>query len=305
MELDWNDVRYFLAVARGRTLGRAAAALDVDDTTVGRRIASLEARLGVELFARSASGLSPTAAGARIVEAAERMEDAALAVSSAAAGEGTALAGTVRVATTDTLAEAFVVPAIRALRARHPHVQVVIATGWQRVDLRRGDADLAVRLVRPTDPRLAGRKLATFSLRLYASPAYVAVRGAPTSLDGHALLAYEDAIRFAGRHPFANLPMDRGDLVLLSTSHHTLLAAAIAGLGIVQLPSYVGDAQPDLTRVLPDAEQRYDVWLVIPQTRRRIATVRAVGDAIASTFKQPIRAPARGDRSPRTSRRPP
>jgi DNA-binding transcriptional LysR family regulator len=140
--------------------------------------------------------------------------------------------------------------------------------------------------VRPTDPRLACRKLADFSLRLYASNDYVAERGAPTALDGHALLAYEDAIRVGTRHPFANLPMDGGELALLSNSHHVLLAGASSGLGIVQLPSYVGDAHPDLVRVLPEAEERYSVWLVVPQVSRRIGAVRAVSEAIADTFRE-------------------
>jgi DNA-binding transcriptional LysR family regulator len=283
-QLDWNDVRFFLAVARGRTLARAATALRVDQTTVGRRIASLESKLGVALFRRSASGFQVSPAGTRVLEAAERMEEAALEVTSGAAVEDTSSSGTVRVATTESLAEVFVIPAFRELRARHPRVRVVLTTGWGRVDLRKGEADLAVRLVRPTDPRLACRKLADFSLRLYASRAYVAEHGAPTGLDGHALIAYEDAVLTTARHPFAHLPMDRGDLALMSNSHRVLLVAAASGLGIVQMPSYVGDAHPDLVRVRADVEEPYAVWLVVPQANHRIAAVRAVSDAIADTF---------------------
>jgi DNA-binding transcriptional LysR family regulator len=283
--LDWNDVRFFLAVARGRTTARAAAALGVDQTTVGRRLASLESKLGVALFTRSAAGFQLSAAGARVLEAAERMELAALELASGAAPEEAATCGTVRIATTESLAEAFIVPALRELRARHAHVNVVIATGWSLVDLRKGEADLAVRLVRPTDPRLATRKLADFSLRLYASRRYVAEHGTPTTLDGHALLAYEDAVRSGARHPFANLPMDHGELAMLSNSHRVLLVGASSGLGIVQLPCYVGDAHPELVRVFPEVEERYSVWLVVPQTTRRIAAVRSVADAIAATFR--------------------
>ena len=313
-ELDWNDVRFFLAVARERTLSRAAAALGVDQTTVGRRIASLEGRLKVALFTRSAAGLQVNAAGAGVLEAAERMEEAALELRSRAAGEEAASAGTVRVATTDSLAEAFVVPAVRDLRARHPRIRVIVTTGWGRVDLRKGEADLAVRLVRPTDPRLACRKLADFALRLYASRDYVAQHGMPAALDGHALLAYEDAVRSGARHPFANLPMERGELALLSNSHRILLTGASSGLGIVQLPSYAGDAHPDLVRVLPEAEEAYSVWLVVPQANRRIAAVRAVSDAIADTFRREAagstsgstdRARPRGERSRGTSPRRP
>jgi DNA-binding transcriptional LysR family regulator len=310
-QLDWNDVRFFLAVARERTLARAAAALGVDQTTVGRRIAALEARLGVALFTRSAAGFQVTAAGTSVLEAAERMDEAALDLRARLAGEEEASPSTVRVATTESLAEAFVVPAVRELHARHPRVHVVVTTGWACVDLRKGEADLAVRLVRPTDARLACRKVASFSLRLYASREYVAKRGMPEALAGHQLLAYEDAVRTGTRHPFANLPMEQGELVLLSNSHRVLLVAATSGLGLVQLPSYVGDGHPDLVRVLPEAEDRYSVWLVVPQALRRIGAVRLVSDAIADAFRRAPPAPngeppARAhDRLPETSARQP
>jgi len=296
-QLDWNDVRFFLAVARRRTLARAAAALGVDQTTVGRRIASLETRLGVSLFTRSAGVFQPSRAGRGVLEAAERMEEAALELRSRAAGEEIA---TVRVATTESMAAAFIVPAVRSLRTSHPHIQITVTTGWAQVDLRKGEADLPVRLVRPTDPRLACRKLADFRLRLYASRAYLSGRAAPTSLAGESLIAYEEALPLGTRHPFARMPMEGGTLVLLSNSQQALVAAAAAGLGIVQLPEFVADAHPDLVRVFPEVEEPYSVWLVVPQANRRIASVRAVTEAIAAEFRRrrEPRAPPRSRRSP-------
>jgi DNA-binding transcriptional LysR family regulator len=301
-QLDWNDVRFFLAVARRRTLARAAAALGVDQTTVGRRIASLEARLGVSLFTRAAGTFQPSRAGRSVLEAAERMEEAALELRSRAAGEGIA---TVRVATTESLAESFVAPAVQAVRTSHPRIQVTITTGWAQVDLRKGEADLAVRLVRPTDPRLACRKLADFRLRLYASRLYLSGRPAPTTLAGESLIAYEEALPPGVRHPFARLSMEGGALVLLSNSQHVLVAAAAAGVGIVQLPSFVGDAHPDLIRVFPEVEEPYSVWLVLPQANRRIASVRAVSEAIAAAFRRGRGlAPEGIPRTPRSSKAP-
>ena len=285
-QLDWNDVRFFLAVARKRTLARAAAALEVDQTTVGRRLASLESKLRISLFTRSAGVFQVSRAGRGVLEAAERMEEAALELRSRAAGEEAESVAVVRVATTESLAEAFVVPAVRELRATHPRIHVTVSTGWAQVDLRKGEADLAVRLVRPTDPRLARRKLADFRLRLYASRGYLAGRAMPTGLAGESLIAYEDALPPGTRHPFAGLPMDGGSLVLLSNSHHVLLAGAAAGLGIVQMPSFVGDVHPDLVRVLPEVEQPYSAWLVLPQANRRIPAVRAVAEAIGAAFRR-------------------
>jgi DNA-binding transcriptional LysR family regulator len=282
-QLDWNDIRFFLAVARRRTLARAAAALGVDQTTVGRRLASLEARLGVSLFTRSAGVFQPSRAGRGVLEAAERMEEAARELHSGAAGAEIA---TVRVATTESMAGAFIVPAVRSLRTSHPHIQVTVTTGWAQVDLRKGEADLAVRLVRPTDPRLACRKLADFRLRLYASRAYLSGRAPPTTLAGESLISYEEALPPGNRHPFARLPMEGASLVLLSNSQHVLVAAAAAGVGIVQLPSFIGEAQPELVRVFPEVEEAYSVWLVLPQANRRIASVRAVSEAIAAEFRR-------------------
>ena len=282
-QLDWNDVRFFLAVARRRTLARAAIALGVDQTTVGRRIASLEARLGVSLFTRSAGVFQPSRSGRGVLEAAERMEEAARELHSRVAREEIA---TVRVATTESMAGVFIVPAVESLRKSHPHIQVTVTTGWAQVDLRKGEADLAVRLVRPTDPRLACRKLADFRLRLYASRGYLSGRAAPTSLAGEALIAYEEALPLGRRHPFARLSMEGGTLVLLSNSQQVLVAAAAAGLGIVQLPAFVADAHPDLVRVFPEVEEPYSVWLVLPQANRRIASVRAVSEAIAAEFRR-------------------
>ncbi|MFT3770365.1 MAG: LysR family transcriptional regulator [Minicystis sp.] len=186
MTLDWDDVRHVLAVARAGSLAGAARASGVDQTTVGRRVAAFEERIGARLFERRSSGYALTAAGQRVVEAARVMEAAAAEVEARALGEDERLAGTVRIATTESLAEHFVAPALARVRAAHPAIDAVILTSWHTVNLVDREADVAVRLLRPTDPRLLGRRLASFALRLYAAPAYLAARGAPEGgLAGH------------------------------------------------------------------------------------------------------------------------
>lgn len=251
--LDWNDVRFFLAVARARTMRRAARALGVDETTVGRRLASLEERFGVALFERRPGGFEPTDAGARLVASAERMDEAARELA-AWTVDGVATKfkfGSVRIATGEGLAERFVVPALRELQARHPDLQATVVTGWEPVDLRKGEADLAVRLARPKDPRLASRRLARLTFRLYASREYLERAGPVTSLAGHPVIGYEDAMRRSG-HAFTDLPSTGGHTALLINSGRVLVAAGVAGIGIVQLPRYQGDANPALTGVLPE-----------------------------------------------------
>jgi DNA-binding transcriptional LysR family regulator len=128
----------------------------------------------------------------------------------------------------------------------------------------------------------------------------------PTSLAGESLIAYEDALSAGTQHPFARLPMDGGEPVLLSNSHHVLVTGAVSGLGIVQLPSFVGEAHSDLVRVFPEVEEPYSVWLVLPQANRRIPAVRTVSEAIAESFRSgslsppPVAGPRRRGR-PRSS----
>ena len=284
--LDWNDVRFFLAVAREGSLARAASALGVDQTTVGRRIGALESKLKVAVFTRATSGLQLTVAGQRVMEAASRMGDAAVDVSRHAADETASSGATVRIATTENLAEVFVVPAIRALREQEPRIRVVVMSSWTLADLRKGEADVAIRLVKPSDPRLVSRRVAQLSLQLYASREYVGRYGPPTSLDGHSLIAFEETIRSGSRSAFVDLPMLGGELAFLTNSGRLLLVAALAGLGIVELPSYIGDAVPGLVRVLAPHASPYAVWLVVPQSSRRIAAVRAVSEAITESFAQ-------------------
>jgi DNA-binding transcriptional LysR family regulator len=282
---DWDDVRYFLAVARAGTLARAARDLGVDQTTVGRRVAALEEAVGARLFDRASTGYVLTTAGARVVEAAEAMEASAGEVEARALGADARLAGTVRVATTESLAEHFIVGALTRVRAVHPEIDVVLATGWRSVSLLRREADVAVRLVRPNHPRLSGRRLASFALRLYAAPSYVAARGEPRgSLDGHDLLVYEEALGGGSRKPLLGEAIDRARIALQANSATVLVRAAVEGLGIVELPSYVGDPHARLVRVLPERQVPCSVWLVLHQDLRRTARVRVVCEAFAAAF---------------------
>lgn len=278
--LDWDDVRFFLAVAQTGRIARAARSLGVDQTTVTRRIASLEKRLRTELFSRSAAGWSLTAGGKRVSEAAKRMEEAAEEVSSQRSDEGV-----VRIATSETIAEYFVPSALKAVREKHPGVRAVVNTGFTRVDLLRGEADLAIRLVQPTDPRLVSRRVARRSFRLYASADYLAQRGEPTEdLSGHSIVTYDEAMR-AGGTPFRHLTTKNVEHAFEANSARVLVAAAVAGLGITQLPDYVGDATPTLVHVLPKLDAPYGIWLVVPQSKRRVGIIRVVADAIAAAFQ--------------------
>ena len=203
----WDDIRFFLAVARAGSLSGAARVLGVGHVTAGRRVALLERRLGVKLLNRTPEGFSTTPAGQAILGQCAVMEGAALDLERIVAGRDSLTAGTVRLTTTEALAHRVVAPAIARLRRTHPALQVDLIVGVRTLDIARRDADLAVRFTRPTAPELVCRKLGEVGYSLYASRRYLAKRGAPKRGAG---LAGYDLITFTGA-PAAIRPVFMGE----------------------------------------------------------------------------------------------
>src|SRR5262252_10587751 len=259
----WDDVRFFLAVARAGSLSGAARALSVGHVTVGRRITLLEKRLGVTLLNRTPDGFATTSAGEAILRQCMAMENAALDLERTAAGRDSLVAGSVRVTTTEALAYQVVAPAIATLRQAHPGLQVDLVVGVRSLDVARRDADLAVRFARPSAPDLIGRKLGEVGFTLYASKRYLARAGIPKRGQG---LAGHDLITFTGA------PVQR--------------TAAANDVGIAELACFLGDCFPDVIRVWPHEEPACrTAWLILHQDMRRSARVRAVSAAITEAFR--------------------
>jgi DNA-binding transcriptional LysR family regulator len=285
----WDDVRFFLAVARAGSLSGAARALGVGHVTAGRRIALLEKRLGVTLLHKTPDGFAATSAGEAILRQCVAMESAALDLERIAAGRDSLVIGSVRVTTTEALAYQVVTPAIAALRQAHPELQVDLAIGVRSLDIARRDADLAVRLARPQASDLVCRKLGEMGFSLYASPRYLARSGTPERGQG---LAGCDLITFTGA-PAATSPFFMGEslegsrIALRCDNPLIQLKAAANELGIAELACFLGDSCPDLVRVWPhEAPARRTVWLVVHQDMRRSARIRAVSAAISDMFRR-------------------
>ena len=191
----WDDVRFFLAVARAGSLSGAARTLNVGHVTAGRRIALLEKRLGVTLLNKTPDGFATTPAGEAILRQCVAMESAALDVERIAAGRDSLVTGSVRVTTTEALAYQVVAPAIATLRQAHPELQVDVIVGVRSLDIARRDADLAVRFAWPPASDLICRKLGEVGFSLYASQRYLARAGVPKRGQG---LAGFDLITFTG-----------------------------------------------------------------------------------------------------------
>lgn len=285
----WDDVRFFLAVARTGSLSGAARILRVGHVTVGRRISALERRLAAKLLSRTPEGFMVTAAGQAILTQCGAMESAALDLERVAAGRDTHTAGTVRVTTTEALAHLVLAPAIAAVRRSHPQLQVDLSVGVRTVDIARREADLAVRFARPSAPELVCRKLGEVAFSLYASRRYLTRCGAPKRGSG---LAGHDLITFTGM-PAASSPFFLGEslegarIALRCDSPLVQLRAAARDVGMAELACVLGDESNQVTRVWPDEPPALrTAWLVMHQDLRRSARIRVVATAIGEAFRR-------------------
>jgi len=287
--MDWDHARIFLAIYRAGTLRSAAATLDIDQATVGRRLAALEESLGARLFLRTPSGYVATPAGDLAVRAAEKMESAAHQFQREMLGIDHRLSGTVRVTTSDTMAQAFVIEAMRGLHEKHPDIRIHLSTSHDITSLTRREADLAVRTLKPTAPELISRRLVRRAMGLYAAPSYLKERGMPqqgTALAGHDIVVYQASVAPRHQEKICHEPVSNARVAMEVNSGLVLLEAARLGMGIVELPCHMADNDPGLVRVWPEREDRYDVWLVMHSDLSRSARVRAAADAIIGCFPE-------------------
>jgi len=285
----WDDVRFFLTVARAGSLSGAARVLGVGHVTVGRRVAFLEKRLGVKLLNRTPEGFSISPAGQAVFGQCAAMESAALDVERIAAGRDSLAAGSVRLTTTEALAHQIAAPAIAVLRRTYPALQVDLMVGVRTLDIGRRDADLAVRFARPTAPGLVCRKLGEVGFSLYASRRYLAKCRTPKRGAG---LAGHDLITFTGA-PAATSPFFMGEALegarVAVRCDNPLIQrrTAAEGAGIAELACFLGDECADLVRIWPDEPPALrTAWLVVHQDLRRSARIRAVTSAIVDAFRR-------------------
>ncbi len=280
---DWNDFRLALALARLGSLQKAAAALKVNHSTAYRRLNALEARLGVKLFERAATGYLPTAAGERIALAAERIEAEALALDREITGRDSRLSGSLRVTASETLAYGVLTGLLAEFRAAHPGIRIELSIDNRELDLSRGEADIALRATRPSQSSLFGRKIADIAWSVYGSQAYLAERGDPTDLGDlkrYDMIGWErDARVKAAQWLAETVPAEA--IIYASNSLINQLTAAKAGIGLAVLPCYIGDTARDLRRALPQLlALTRELWLITHNDLRHAARVRAFFDLV-------------------------
>jgi DNA-binding transcriptional LysR family regulator len=286
---DWDDVRYFLTLQRHATLAAAGAALTLDPTTVGRRLVKLEEELGARLFDRTPNGYVLTEAGHRLLPRAERIEREALGVERDVAGEDQKLEGVVRLTATEMLTTRFIAPQLRRFRERYPEIQLELQCTNLDVNLARREADIALRLARPTQEDLIIKRLSFIHLGLYASLEYVDRFGLPNeSLAGHQMILFANTRPFRRENDWAEARMDGAHVALRSDSVSATYSATVAGTGIGLLPCLVADHDRHLVRIpLQGAPEPRQVWQAVHKDLRDSARIRAVLDFLGKALTPP------------------
>jgi DNA-binding transcriptional LysR family regulator len=294
MRLDWNDLRYFLAVARGGSTLSASKELRVSQTTVARRIAALEQAVGLTLFEKRPAGYALTPSGDELLSHAEGVEAAALGFDSAAARSTRDLSDTVCITTEEIFAVTLLAPLLRELHDLHPNIIIELDTAQTIRDLSSGEADIALRSTTvEKGSGLVGRRLCVDDWTLYCSRDYAARNGVPATLEElrkHALIGggggnlwkhYQAWLRSLGLE-------DR--VAMHHASSTGLLSGVRSGFGIAVLPCIVADAEPDLLRCLAPREKHGRVmWLLTHERVRHTPRVRTVIDFLYDRLKQHVR----------------
>ncbi|MEO6603847.1 MAG: LysR family transcriptional regulator [Polyangiaceae bacterium] len=279
--LDWNDFKVFLGVARAGTLSAAARLLTVDQSTISRRLAALEASAGARLFDRTPAGYLLTPAGEAVRSRIEELESQALGVERELLGQDARPTGQVRLAASDSFAAWFLVPRLAAFYKLYPRIRLELVTGNQPVNLARREADISLRLSKPTEPNLVARRLGQAAWCVYASSSYLAQRGKPSAkgrLSGHRVIALDAELRGTVGARWLAKQARLADVALTCNTLVSQAAAVVGGLGLSPLPCLFGDREPSLERALPRSIGQHDIWLVVHPDVRASVRVRVLMD---------------------------
>jgi DNA-binding transcriptional LysR family regulator len=280
--IEWDDLRYVLAVAEHGGLAAAARVLGVNHTTVLRRVNGFEEAHGLRLFERLPSGYALTAGGEEMLATARRMAETVAELERRLSGQDLRLEGTLRVATTDTLMASLLPGVLARFHAAHPGIVVEVAVSNLFANLTRRDADVAIRPAASPPETLVGRRVADVAFALYAAPG-LAVPGDEDL--GAAWIGLDDSLAGSTIAAWMRNALPEARIVLRCDTLVGAAAAAAAGLGVAALPCYLGDGWPGLRRIAgPVPEMTTALWVLTHEDLRRTARVSAFTEFAAEAF---------------------
>jgi len=288
--MDWDNLRYFLELARTGTLVNAARRLGVDHTTVARRIQALEKEMDTALFSREAGGHRLTDAGRRLQPQVEAMEGAFRAVQSAApTAPDAGLSGLVRIGATEGFGTVVLAPHLARFAQSHPKLVIDLLAMPRLVHLSRREADIVISLERPARGPVLVSKLCDYALHLYASHDYLATHPAiesRESLRGHTFVTYVDDLLFSKELQYLDELYRPDAFALRSTSVLAQHQAVAGGAGIAVLPAFLAGPDARLKRLLPEqASFTRSFWISMPAEAKQLARMQAVWAFVRETVE--------------------
>jgi DNA-binding transcriptional LysR family regulator len=284
---DWDHYRSFLAVVTTGSLSGAARALGLSQPTVGRHIEALEAALGGgALFTRSPGGLRPTEAALALRPHAEAMALAAEALVRTASGEAEAVRGAIRITASEIVGAEVLPPILTDFHEQRPAVAIELALSNRPEDLLRREADIAVRMVRPSQEALLARRIGTVALGLFAHRRYLQRHGAPASLTdpGQAAVGFDRDPSVARAASALGYPLTREFFAFRSDSDLAQLAALRAGFGVGGCMFGIARRDPDLIQVLPDLGFELEMWVVMHEDLKSSRRMRLMFDHLVEAL---------------------
>ena len=288
---DWNQVRAFLATAEEGSLSAAARALGLAQPTLGRQVSGLENALGVILFERRGRSLTLTASGLDLLEHVRAMGDAATRISLTASGHSQTIAGKVRISASDVVSGHLLPPVLDTLRRTAPGIEIEIVATNAISDLRRREADIAIRHTRPDQPELIARLLRESWWAIYAAKRYVDAHGQPRTpedLRGATFIGFDaDHSRLVAGLRELGLPVSRDNIRLSSEIGIVAWEMVRRGLGVGVMMHEVAELDPQIIRILPDLPKLpVPIWLTTHRELHTSRRIRLVFDHLAAAFTQ-------------------
>ncbi len=280
----WDDLRYYLSVARGSSLSDAARDLGVSYSTVSRRLKALEEALGVRLFDRNATGYELTQAGTEMLDAAQRIESEIVQLSRNVMGRDSRLSGHVRVATTDALATRFM-PDVAAFTRRYPDIEVDLVSTPAPADVAMRDAEVALMAIDQPPESLVGRRLARLSSALYASRGYLEANPWGGDLSSHTWVGWDHGMEHIPAASWMRKNVPDAHVACRVRTGLAVLAAVRDGLGVAHLLCFLADDDSELCRVSPpEPELETGLWLLTHADLVSTGRIRAFVDFVAEAI---------------------
>lgn len=282
---NWEDARYFLAVARSGTLGRAAESLNISTITLSRHLSYLQQRTGTPLFTRHSKGLKLTDEGVRLMEYLERAEAEIEAAGEIFGSDANSVSGTVRIAAPEGFALRVLTPNLGHLLEANPELKVEIVPQSRGFSLSRREADIAVMVGKPVEAKLDSVLMGAYGLGLFAAPEYLQRYGTPKSIEElgqHRLVGYVEDLLFSEK---LNIPKAVFSGWRSQTAIYSPLGqveAVKAGLGIGMLHRFLLSPEDELVHILPEADREREFYLVFHQSTEKIPRIRTAIEFLSS-----------------------